>query len=267
LPDRFGGEERLERLGEHVRAHPGAGVGDADADVLAGRHFALLSGVGAVEMSVAGLDRQLAAVRHRVAGVDRQVEDRAFQLVRVALGLPEAAGGDHLELDMLADGPAKQLLHAGDERVRADGLGVERLTAREGEQSVGQRCRPVGRGHRRRGVPPDRVDAPLVDPPLHQFERADHAGQQVVEVVRDAARQLADGFHLLRLAQLLLALTLVRDVPADGVEAVALGHRRPGDGHRRPILLQQAVLERLNRGAPGDRADDLGGGGMVVRGG
>ncbi len=40
--------------------------------------------------------------------------------------------------------------------------------------------------------------------PADHVEAAQHDGQEVVEVVRDAAGELADGFHLLRLAQRLL---------------------------------------------------------------
>jgi len=39
----------------------------------------------------------------------------------------------------------------------------------------------------------------------------DH-GQEVVEVVRDAAREPPDGLHLLRLAQLLLEVPALADV-------------------------------------------------------
>ena len=42
------------------------------------------------------------------------------------------------------------------------------------------------------------------DPVLHAVERAGDALQYVVEVVRDAAGELADGLHLLRLPQRLL---------------------------------------------------------------
>ena len=40
-------------------------------------------------------------------------------------------------------------------------------------------------------------------------------GQDVVEVVGDAAGELADGFHLLRVAELRLELALTGDVAAD----------------------------------------------------
>ena len=41
--------------------------------------------------------------------------------------------------------------------------------------------------------------------------------QHVVEVVRHAAGELADGLHLLRLAQLLLQCLALGDVPHDGL--------------------------------------------------
>ena len=46
----------------------------------------------------------------------------------------------------------------------------------------------------------------------HQAAVAEDRGQQVVEVVRDAAGELADRLHLLRLPQLLLELAPLGDV-------------------------------------------------------
>ena len=57
-------------------------------------------------------------------------------------------------------------------------------------------------------------------PDHHDFGVADDRRQQVVEVVRDAARQPADGFHLLRVAQLLFE----RDAALQRV--LAFGHHR-----------------------------------------
>ena len=81
---------------------------------------------------------------------------------------------------------------------------------------------------------------------------AEDAGQQVVEVVGDAAGELADGLHLLGLAQRLLRLRELAsrapsgaDVAPDGdeVDAVRLGRDGPLD--RRPAAVRggDAVLE------------------------
>ena len=53
-------------------------------------------------------------------------------------------------------------------------------------------------------------------------------GEDVVEIVRDAAGELADGLHLLRLAQLLLQPPLRRDIAeqAEQQERLAARTRR-----------------------------------------
>ena len=48
------------------------------------------------------------------------------------------------------------------------------------------------------------VDAALAQPRLHELQAAGYAGQEVVEVVRQPAGELADCLHLLALAQRLL---------------------------------------------------------------
>ena len=77
--------------------------------------------------------------------------------------------------------------------------GVERLAAREREQLPGQAL-AAARGRL------DRVDRAQVlglgDPPAQHLRVAAHDHQQIVEVVRDAAGQLAERLHLLRLRQL-----------------------------------------------------------------
>ncbi|MDR7060555.1 hypothetical protein J2X38_002606 [Sphingopyxis sp. BE235] len=56
----------------------------------------------------------------------------------------------------------------------------------------------------------DLGDAPLSDANLHHFERPRNAGQQIIEVMRDAARELADSFHLLRLPERLFGTVTLR---------------------------------------------------------
>ena len=74
----------------------------------------------------------------------------------------------------------------------------------------------------KRWISPSR---PLDQALLHQIERADDSLQQIVEVVSDAASELSDGLHLLRLAQRLLGapqrllrLLLIGDVARNGID-------------------------------------------------
>ena len=73
---------------------------------------------------------------------------------------------------------------------------------------------------------------PLPQPDLQQFKRADDPGQEIVEVVGDAARELADRLHLLRLAQRLFGL-------------LALGDRLGNAGLQRLVEVLQRLLGAL----------------------
>ena len=105
---------------------------------------------------------------------------------------------------VLAERAAQQVGHAGDELVASTGSRLQRLPAREGEQPLRQR----GRALRAAASAMSTAGAaagrrPSAQAALEQVEIAEDDGQQVVEVVRDAAGELADRLHLLRLQQLL----------------------------------------------------------------
>src|SRR6202022_3404557 len=61
LSDRLGGKERIEGARRHLRAHAHAGVGDSDADIIAGQKRRSVRG-HAVEARVRGGDGELAAI-------------------------------------------------------------------------------------------------------------------------------------------------------------------------------------------------------------
>ena len=138
---------------------------------------------------------------HRVARIDRQVDDRILQLVRVDEHRPRASSAKIGDLDPLAQRPVQQLAHAADQDGAVDPLGHQRLGAGEGQQAAGQRG---GAGRAFHGVGEVGHDlAPrAVEPAPGEVDAADHHRQHIVEVVGDAAGQLADGLHLLDLAKL-----------------------------------------------------------------
>jgi hypothetical protein len=94
------------------------------------------------------------------------------------------------ELDVLADQAAQQRVHAADHVVEVEARGLQHLLAAEGEQLPREARGAVGRGGSprirarsccRRAAPRARISAlPRI------------GGEQVVEVVRDAAGQPAD---------------------------------------------------------------------------
>ena len=100
------------------------------------------------------------------------------------------------QLDIAAGGAGQKITKGGEALAQADHCRVQWLAPRKGEQLPGQRLAP------RRGDL-DRLDCTQVpriaDPLLQQLRIAAHHHDHVVEVVRYAARQLAQRLHLLGL--------------------------------------------------------------------
>ncbi len=119
-----------------------------------------------------------------------------------------------------ADRPPHEIHHAIDQHRRGDGLHIEILPPGESEHALGEGSAAFGALH---GVVEKRDQIGIVGQAFSQdFEASHDRHQQIVEVVGDAAGQLADRFHLLRLEKLLaglrqglLGLQLFGDVAGD----------------------------------------------------
>ena len=146
-------------------------------------------------------DAHHAAAVHRVARVDREIDDRIFELVRIDVGRPGFRREVDLDADPLAQRAVEQVGHAADQLIAVDALGQQRLGAGEGQQAPGQRGGAGRAFHRIVEVRHD-FAARAVEAPQCKVDAADDDRQHVVEVVGDAAGQLADRFHLLDLAEL-----------------------------------------------------------------
>ena len=134
-----------------------------------------------------------------------------------------------MDADSFAQGPAHQVRHALDQLVRVQRLGGQRLAAGEGQQPLGECGRALGARH---GVVEGAAHAGVrrhPEPARDDLEIAGDDLEQVVEVVGDPAGELADGLHLLALAQRVVGL-------------LAFGHR---SGH--PILQRRVQGRELLR--------------------
>ncbi len=85
--------------------------------------------------------------------------------------------------------------------LRSSGLGMQRLAAGEGEEAGGE---GGGAGGAVERVVDQAAAAVVWGAAAEQVEAAHDDGEEVVEVVGEAAGELSDGFHLLRLVELLL---------------------------------------------------------------
>ena len=150
------------------------------------------------------LDLDRAAVRHRVARVDREVEDRKLELVGVDPRRRQPFRNIQPQRDARPERALEQIAHALDQRAQIDRHRAQILLARERQQPLRQRGAALGALQRAVDQP---MQPRIVGHALaQQIEIAHHRHQQIVEIMRDAAGELADRFHLLRLPQLLLGL-------------------------------------------------------------
>src|SRR6478752_4668912 len=229
LTDALCGEEWLEDPVARLGWHAGAVVDHREHGLVAVRED--------------DNDQQTAA-GHRVPGVDRQVHHDLLELRRIGADDHGLRAEDRLEPDVLADQASQQAVHPLDDVTQVDVVGLERLAPAERKQLAGQVACPD------RGVADGGHLLPAgvasVELALQQVAVADHRRHQVVEVVRDAAGELADGLHLLRLAQLLLELMAAADVfdQADTDAVVDVERDVHVRVERRAVLAHVALVDR-----------------------
>ena len=189
-------------------AMPHAGVGHGDGD-----EVAAAGGLGAERRNgihLADADVQPALAVHGVAAVDGEIHQRGFELRDIGDRETVEIGNVDVDPDPGADQRADQLRHRLDLGADIEHLRLQGLPAGERQQLSGQ----LGGALHGLGNRVDVAPAPL----FRQFAAAQEIGrgaddgQQIVEIVRHAAGQLSDRFHLLRLAQRFLALAALGDV-------------------------------------------------------
>jgi hypothetical protein len=210
LATRLGREERLEHPADHLRRHAVTGVADVQPGEPAQPAARRAGQVRIIDLGVRGLDRQPATVRHRVPGVDHQVDQHLLELAVVGQHPAEPGVQVQDQLGPPAQGAAEQVGEPVDHFVQVEHLRLRLLGPRVGEQLPGQRRGPVG------GV----LQLVEILADLAPLGRASFAGhllvhergvagddrEQVVEVMGYPARQLAQAFQPLRLADLAFQL-------------------------------------------------------------
>ena len=127
----LGGKKGFEGMFQHLGRHAATVIANRQHDIWTGSHVLLGRGVILVELNVAGFQRELATSRHGVAGIDGQIEQGAFELIRVDQGLFQVGGQHRIDLDIGAQGAPHEIEHAEYQLVQVGRLRQQRLTARE----------------------------------------------------------------------------------------------------------------------------------------
>ena len=109
---------------------------------------------------------------------------------------------NELQRDRLADEAAQQVRELGQDVGQVEGLRLQRLAARERQQLTHQSGGAVGVLLDLHDVGEGLVARRVAQ--QQEVAEPDHRGQEIVEVVGDAAGELTDGLHFLGLNELLL---------------------------------------------------------------
>ena len=195
--------------------------------------------------------RNGSAVRHGVAGVDAKIQQNQFEFGGIDENGPKIFGEIGAHMDVASQRAVEQIAHTVKLGAKIDGLGLERLAASERQQLPAQRCAALG------GLPhpfenptaPRRISRPLDH---RQAAQDDH--EEVVEVVGDAAGQLADGFDFLGLTQLAFGFGqpgLIADAVGDVVDELERADNRAA------AIAQRVELHLVGPTVPGGIAELL----------
>ena len=196
--ERLGREERLENSRQHVRRDADAGIGHRQRHEVS---LELVDPVALLQGDVARRQRDDAAAGHGVARIDRDIDQRELELRDVDLDRPDIGRDVAFELNVSAQRADQHLVHGLDAFLEVGDDRIERLASRERQQLARQALAAIG--GRMHGV--DRLQMLRVgEPAAQQLRVAADDHQQIVEIVGDAAGQLSERLHLLRLGELLL---------------------------------------------------------------
>src|SRR6478609_1445355 len=255
LADRFGGEEGIEYLAQHVRCDTGAGVVNRNRDVFAGIGFF-------AKRAVMDGNRDRSAVRHRIARVDHEIDQRGLEFGDVDHDRPDASVDIELQPHRAVDAGVENIAHRIDSFGDIDRLRIDALPPRESQQLVGQCCAaPCCRLDRRYRTLTLWI---VINALLECMEAAADDHQEIVEIMRYAAGKLAERVELLRfrqlplhLLELELGLAALGNVAGDLGEAdefAFLPNRIDHDAgpEKRPVLADTPALFFIAAGFFGD---------------
>ncbi len=176
-----------------------SGIAHRQHDVASWLRGLVPAGVGLVELLVRGFQSQLSAARHGMPSIEGQVHDDLLDLAEVRLAEPQVVQGYGQDLDVFSDQPPEQGVEIQHDVVQVNDARRKHLLAAEREQLAGNARGSIGgRLDLRRAVGQAAAGGNAFG---HDLGVSQGDGEQVVEIVSDAASQTSNGFHLLRLAE------------------------------------------------------------------
>ena len=204
------------------------GIGQSEHDVAAGLAFRVGAAGRLVQFHRVGFNGQQPALRHSVTSVDGQIHEDLAELAEIDLDEADLGIERGAENDVFTEQALQHALHVLDHNIEVEHLGLQHGATAVGEELAGESSGACA------GLQ-DGLDAgaQLVAGGQigeNHFAVTRNDGEQIVEIVRHPACQLADGFQLLGLVELRLQFLFFRDVLHDTDEMAAALQQEPGNG-------------------------------------
>lgn len=136
---------------------------------------------------------------HGVAGVGGEAGEARLELRRIGHHRPEIRSEVERDRNGLAEQPVEQLGRAGDQLVNVDAARLQRQATREGEEPA----RQIGAAQRRIARLAGKLEnlRPDLLAVAQEVEIADDNAEQIGEIMRQPAGEVAGRLRLLRLAR------------------------------------------------------------------
>src|SRR5260370_6768253 len=207
----FGSEKRFKDARQYrcVHAHPR--VGNDKQGVRPGRGSHVEPHKIIVQLDVLGFQRESSALGHRVARVDAEIHQHLFELSGICSYRRQSLRQRHFDLDVFSNDPLQHLQEVSNDVVQIQDAQLKHLLPAESQHLAGQ-GRPTFSGHvdLLRGSVIFRNARKLF---CEVAAIAQDDRQQIIEIVRDSTCQRPDGFHFLRLPELLLQFSPLCQIP------------------------------------------------------
>ena len=200
----LGGKERFENTILQLWRYALAVIADRQLNIVTGASAGIDGAVGFIQRRVAGFDAEFAAAIHGVTRIQHQIQQRVFAITCVNFCQPQVLFQFVLYFHLRRQRAFYQSVHACNQAVDIANDVFATVLPGKPEQLACKVDSTLG------GMV-DGVDAFFcffitIDLALKQTQVAQNDAQDIVEIMRDAAGKLADGFHLLRALQRLLGL-------------------------------------------------------------
>ena len=218
----LGREERLEDPARDILRHAKAAVAYRQGRIRTPLD-APFNRVRCANLHASGFDDDRAAIGHRIAGIDDEVQEGVLYAAPVEEDEAKAAAQPRFDRNAVRAAMEQQRHGVLNQPVQIARRRIERLLARKSQETLhdtlAAACGPAGIVHE----PADRRVRRQV--PQRQFDVHRDRGQDVAEVMGDAARQVPDRLQLLRLLELVAQGFFFRQI-ADGGDDEIFGPGR-----------------------------------------